>query len=499
MTPLNKLDHLLHSWDEAARALGHQDSPPSSQTLAQKLYLVSRNARLQFELKPQRSLISRLIRFFVGEPKEESFRLQVSKIKDLYASIQEPSDEVRAKLIGLEERINSLGRYVFSRRTEKTLFCGPTLSDYQMRIYSQTEKHIEPGVLKRGLTNYTGNLCWLNASLKYLAGTPSYDKLLTRVHEKDPSLEAFRKTIFRVIEALRKNWDQHVVDALHLELIRCLGTTVFRKFLSGQEDADEFIVELNNHFSPPKEEDNEQLELDNDLLLPNKEEIHLIKLFTSFKDGVYKDGMPERLKTNNLQISPNGDELVDIEQCYMRPEIAEGVNCYFQDHKAVVNGPPLDFVMQQFVSHYPVRLEITKRRNITAYNPEQQYGREANPKFKINDDGTVVFTLYEKVETIVDNRTITSSAQRKTELTFLAMSAVERCGGQVNQGHFAAHTRDEKTGVINTHEDAKVTTDRSENVWGNSYLLSLKCIKRTPIAPSGEVPLPSTIQVSTPE
>lgn len=444
---MNTIDRLLNSWDNVNTADGF---------CPQKLFLASRDGELRFEPKVSKSFFERVICFFMGEPEDESFRVQVAKIKAIFASLSENiTDEERARCTRLEERINSLGRYVFARRSAKTLFCcfNPKLAEFQIRAFCQNKVLIPPDLIKRSLSNF-GQTCWLNAALKFLTGTCRYDSMLTKPR-LNLEIEALRLAFFRIIEALRKNWDQYVVDALHSELIDELRSSNFSSFLNGQQDADDFIFLLENYFTTKK-----------------TKEIFVAKIYTSFTDNVCKNGSIH--EGDKLQISPQGDEVIDIDECFTRPEVAENLNEYFVGNIIQKNASPLLFGMHNYVLGYPDSLEIIQRRTIVDYNSRLEKGHVSSPKFKLNDDGTITLTEYEPV--ITNNLLL--GVQKKALCTFKITAAVERLGSSSGQGHYIAHLRSLHDGVISTHDDANITYNQPESVWENAYWLALQLIKR---------------------
>ncbi len=462
MCTITSIDLLLTSWDTVAMQAGLSDAPATSQSLVQSLFLVTINGELQFQQKTKRSLLDCLIRFIAGEPGDQSFRAQVAKVKLLYASIQNPlTDEQKAKYLRLEERINTLGRYVFARRAEKTLFIfePPNIAHYQVRVFSQTEQLIKPDLLKRSLFNPTWKHCWLNASLKFLAASELYDAMLTTA-VKDPTLEALRKTLFRMIEALRKNWDQHLINALHQELIKELQSGPFTTFFHEQQDADEFIVQLNNHFPAA-----------------NREEIWFAKLYKSLADNVWKAG--SLLTTDKLQITPTDETSFDIEQAFMAESHLEDVREYFKGKSTNSYRDPLDFLGYDAVTRYPDQLEIMLKRSV-GFNFFRNSGHVSTSKIKLSETGTITVLEHEPVYRTHNSKGHLVDVKQKNLCVFRAVAAIERCGGTSDQGHYVAHTR-AQNGVITTHDDSKITSNRSEAVWANAYYLMLELVERMPI------------------
>jgi hypothetical protein len=430
--------------------------------LVQKVFFAERRGELQFEVKAPRPWYMWIITFIVGETDNENFAIQLTKVRALLSSLQNNplSNEERERCERLEERINALGRHVFTKRKQHTYFCfaQPVLSFYQLRVFSPTHTLVKPDMIKRGLKNLNKKLCWLNASVKFLAANKEYDSMLMS-QNADPQLEGIRKSLFRLVDDLRRNWHQYLIDSLQQELVDTLRASHFRNFLDRQEDADEFILQVDNHLLPEK-----------------PHEINLIKIFTSFTDGIYKDGAMEDQRTNRLQIAPNGDEVVDIEECFTREDVASNLTTYYIGDDYQADAPPLDFGVVNYVSHYPKSLEITQRRNIVGYNPQEQNGIVSNSKLRINN-GIVELTEYEPVYTHRGDNDILTGVRPSARCTFRAIAAIERRGGISSSGHFVTHTR-ARDGTITTHDDHRISHNRPETVWQNAYYLMLRLVHR---------------------
>jgi hypothetical protein len=461
-TLMNTIDRLLTQWDNSAQLAGFSNSSVISPTLVQNLHFVSRNEELQFEVKPQRSLFERFIRFIFGEREEDSFSAQVAKIKQIFSSIQNTlTEEEKARCTQLENRINALGRYVFAHRSEKTLFfcSAPTLSNYQIFTFSKTNQLIAPDVIKRSLYNPSSKLCWLNSSLKFLAASSIYDEMLTTSVE-DIALEELRKALYRTVEALRKNWDQHLVNALQSELIQKLSTTAFRSFIYGQQDADEFIVHLTNHFPSP-----------------NREQIVFTKLYTSFSDAVWKPGTCHTI--DKLQITPTSEESFDIEKAYTAETHLENVREYFVGEVPNASSDPLDFRGHDAVTAFPNRLEIMLKRSV-GFDFLENNGQVSDAKIHLDEQGKITVLENEPVYRIIGNERFLVDVKPKNLCVFRAVAAIERSGGQSSNGHYIAHTR-ARDGTITTHNDSRITTNKTEAVWANAYYLMLELVDRMAI------------------
>lgn len=445
MSSIATVDRLLASWDLLAAQI---DAPP-----AQSLLLVSRDDELYFERKPKRSFSERLTRFVQGVPKSENFCSQIEKLKNIFQACDQQDCTQKDKCSRLAEHINTLGRYAFAQRVEKTILASrlPRLAEYQIRAYSGTSVLTAPGTLKRGLQNPDLKFCWLNATLKFFAATTYYDTMLT-TRAEDAQLELLRKALFRMVDALRKNWDQHLINALHQELIDTLRTSAFGHFCTGeQQDATEFIIQLKAHFP-----------------IKNPPTIEFATLYERMEQ-FWKPGFLQ--ETDKIEITPPDEYRFRLEEAYSTKNHLEGVREYYEGDVPNNTDETLDFIGYDAITRYPQHLEVLVKR----YLPNNQV-RQAKIEF---DEGGQMTVLEHEPE-LLANTDLLIGAKAKTLLVYKVVAAIERPGGRLSRGHYIAHTR-APDGTITTHNDAFITTNKAETVWENAYYLLLECTSRMPI------------------
>ncbi len=434
-----EIDTLLSSWDR----LAHRDP--------KDLFLATRDGVMQFEKKWQRSFWQKIIIFIFGESSNESFKSQVAKIAEFFASHKQQIGDNEKKLI---DRINTLGRYIYKKRYDKTFFLcpKPTLANFQIRISSVQDTLIEPDLIKRTLANPSRKRCWLNSCLKYFAATTFYDKLLT-THVADEELEPLRKALFRVVEGLRKNWSQTVIEALYAELIQTIAQSPFYDFLTGQRDAEEFIQQLENNFQTAK-----------------REEITYVKLYRSFDKNISKAGILD--STDKLRVIPSDDIRFDLENSYMAESEVEGVREYIAGRKLIENAPPITLYSHERVTHYPTLFEVSIKR-VQDFDVLDNNGFITSAEIALDKNATITLTEY------VPNANALK-AKPLNLVTYKVMAAIERTGITSQDGHYVTHIRSSDD-FITTHNDGEIIKNQPYQVFATASSLILQLIQRTPI------------------
>jgi len=440
---MNSIDTLLRSWDQLAS------------TSPKDIFLATRDGQLQFELKRARSFWEKIIIFFFGEWQNESFRVQVAKISALFES-SKLQDKAKCKL--LAERINSLGRYVFQKRTEKTFFIcpKPQLAHFQIRTLDSPDTLIPPDLIKRGLANPTRKRCWLNASIKYFAATTFYDKLLT---EKvfDPDLEPLRSALYRIVEGLRKNWSQLVIDALYQELIQAISKSPFHNYLSNQQDAENFIQQLENYFDTKNQ----------------RERIQYVKLYRSFDQNITKAGVAHT--ADKLQISPNAATRFDLQDTYMGESELPEVRDYCEGKKMVENGPAKLFYSHEKVTRYPDMFEVSIER-ARDFDVMDNNGFVTSAEIALQPNATVTLTEFAIQTKRFGNDDLPFKAKPAALATFRIIAAIERTGITSQGGHYIAHARSKDE--ITTHNDRELIKNQPPQVFATASTLILQLVER---------------------
>lgn len=450
------------SWNLNARLANVCPEGQVTSTLLSRLFLVTHQNQVQIALKPNREWFDPLLRLITGEGEDVTFSRQVQKIKLFFQTISKPlTEEEKAKLVSLEEKVNALGRYVYSGRCNKTLLCfgAPRFAEYQVH-YSAPLDLIKPGVIKRGLSNPNARLCWLNSALKYMSASTTYDQLLSTPQEQ-PQLEALRQALFRLVDALRKNWDQNIIDGLHQELIEVIDMGPFKPFLSAQQDADEFLLHLQNNFTDPV-----------------REPIQTIKLYKSFSEKHCKDGIIQA--TQRLQIVPQAEgEEIDIHDSFTVEGVDDDIKEYYLKEKdGLIPTDPkaqetekLSFKVQELFMSLPEILEVTLRRGI-GFNVRQQNGIVTHKKLKILPGGYINLTEYEPVYETIGGVALLVDGKAKGQKRYKIIASIEQRGSTSNRGHYVAYTRDAEG--ITSHNDRVISHNQTEEAFNSSYHLLLK-------------------------
>ncbi|MCE5295417.1 MAG: hypothetical protein LLF94_12515 [Chlamydiales bacterium] len=447
---MNEITRLLFSWDTAAKKAGLEDAPATSQSVIKSLYITSVNHQLSFVERPQKK------NFFAHlfEQKNESFPVKIAKLQNILLLAQSGplSDTQRAQCETLEERINAMGRYVFAKRASKSLFA-PKLGAYQIRLFTLTNQLIAPDECKRDLPNPGNTLCWLNASIKFMAACVSYDAHFT-TKGSTAEQEELRKCLFHLIEALRKNWDQRLVNALYNELVVVLQKGAFADFFGDIQDADEFIVRLGQY-----------------LPAQDRPTITMAKLYKSFDDTVWKPGRVDIVP--KLEISPNQEAAFSLEEAFRAEDLVENVNYYFVGNEEIDYVDPKNFTEYHVLLSTPTHLEIMIKRGIS-YDRALKAGSVSRSKVILSDSGTLTLKQYSKITKIIGGKEYIVGAKEEKPQRFRAVAAIERITPPNSRdGHFITHTR-AKNGQISTHKDSKVISNLTEAVWENAYYLMLE-------------------------
>lgn len=451
------------SWNLHARLVNACPEGQVTPTLLSRLFLVTHQNQVQIALKPNREWFDPFLKLCTGEREDETFFRQVQKIKLFFATISKPlTDEERTRLATLEEKINALGRYVYSGRCNKTLLCfgAPRFAEYQVH-YSAPLDLIKPGVIKRGLSNPNARLCWLNSALKYLSASTTYDQLLSTPQEQ-PQLEALRQALFRIVDALRRNWDQNIIDGLHQELIEVIDLTPsFKPFLSAQQDPDEFLLQLQNNFTDPV-----------------REPIQTIKLYKSFSEKHCKDGTIQATQRLQINPQPEGEE-IDIHDSFTVEGVDDDLKGYYlKGENGLIPSDPksdetekLSFKTKELFMSLPEILEVTLRRGI-GFNVRQLNGIVTHKKLKILPGGYINLTEYEPVYETVGGVNLLADARPKGQKRYKIIASIEQRGATSNRGHYVAYTRDAEG--ITSHNDRGVSHNQTEEAFKSSYHLLLK-------------------------
>lgn len=407
-------------------------------------------------------------KIFHGECEPNSFKLQMRKVQQLFSSLQEVplSHTDKESLTSLEKHLNTLGSYVFMQRQASMLSFNRSekLKEFQVRYTTPTV--LSPPVkISRYLPNYSRKICWLNAAINYLASTTLYDKNICRPIA-DPELEALRQKIFFLVEALRKNEEQQIVNALQEELIEQLKNGRFSDLLDGQQDPNDFLVLLRNHFICP---------------LPAAEELQTATVYSNPETTVLKAGI-EKPGSTRLQISSTNKENIDIQAQFSEEQVTGNTKEYLINvdgtwKNTEHNDDELYFGFKEVITRLPNQIEIWLTRGIANQANSTHVSQQ---EINVGPDGTLVLVEYEAKYQVIDDQVILTSARPKASCTYKVVAAIERLGEKTQRGHFIAYTRSADM-TITKHDDSTLSQDIPENVWRKASLLQLECITRTAI------------------
>lgn len=254
------------------------------------------------------------------------------------------------------------------------------------------------------------------------------------------------------MDALRKNWDQRLINALHQELIDILRTSAFGHFCAGeQQDVTEFIIQLKAHFPTD-----------------NPSTIEFATLYEKMEQ-FWKSGFIQQ--TDKLEITPPDENPFRLEDAHATQNHLEGVREYYEGDFPNNTEETCDFISYEAITRYPRHLEILLKRYLL-----NNYVNQAKIKF---DEGGQMTVLEHEPE-LLENTDVIIGAKPKVLCVYKVVAAIERPGGRLSRGHYIAHTR-EPNGTITSHNDAFVSSNKAETVWENAYYLLLERTSRMPI------------------
>lgn len=361
----------------------------------------------------------------------------------------------------LQERINTLGRHIFTQR--KSCICSCMHSD---RIGDFEVRHFAPNALpavalvERGLPNHNLNMCWLNAALMLLTMTNYYDPVLTDRLD-DPILEALRSALCRLIQALRLNYNQLIVNDLHSEVVEQMKESGFCDLLQGQQDAAEFLLLLQHAFKYKR---------------PDSEVIHSTTVYESFQENIFKPARKNE-PTLRLMITANtANSEISISSCLTEKGYTEGISSYCvkeaDGYKSIEDSTDTkSFTHQELFTHLPNTLEVIINKQFLL---QREGGFQALVQEQLLTDDTQI-VLYE--HSISDTDHSNNQIQPKTRCVYKITTSIEQVGSTIERGHYIANARINDT--IVRYSDMEVKKNQNESLFRKSYLLLLECIERT--------------------
>lgn len=464
----NELETLFTSWNRVA-TLCNEDPDVVTQPLIKSIYLCTDlDGSLTFKKKPVRGALQRFGKAIRGERKEESFKEAIVRIKELYARCSGITESPKRDVLHtLEERINQLGRYVFAKRFQRTclLYSPPTLLSYQLRI-SVPGSLLEPTQVHRGLPNLNLKLCWLNSLIKYLAVSTASDQILLQKARVD-EFEPMRVAIVRLVDALRRNFDQHIIDALQQELVQEIINSNFTNLVTEQSDPTEYLGTLLDKLS--------RSTLD-------KGAIKVALIYESTKEGTLKEG--QEMEWPRLILDYAKETIVDVnERIISSCSDAISGDYYIKENgthrKSAEKDDKTLFLKRYACTKFPTYVEITLSRG----QPETGKNNFAvleDQRIQMQPGGTIKLKEYDPLWEMIDGAPRIVGTEEKAECTFKVIAAIEHVGETTSEGHYVTYARD-KNGVVVTHNDMHVISNKCEEVWSRSYHFLLKLISRKAI------------------
>jgi hypothetical protein len=384
---------------------------------------------------------------------------------------KEHAESDRAWLIQLQERIDTIGCQIFIEKQDSIFPCKrpEILSDYCLRIFAPTRLS-KPAMINKGLPNDNGKLCWLNASIFYLAATDYYDYFVSKPDPTGKS-EGLRQTLFRLINALRKNSHQAIITALHKELLQELHNGGFCELLRDQQDGTEFLTLLQDRLSVERKPD---------------ERIKSITLYTSKQENIVKPAK-EHDEAPTIVMSPpheeSYDESIDVGKCISKESERIGVTEYITTTVASNPGPqsPKDFIAQNIYTQLPDVFEIYLKRGVGSIQIDDQW-IVPHPRLKIEPDGTLELMQHVPMKTEIQDKEVIIGSVPTCLVKYKVQASIEHSGDTSESGHYRTYARI-ADGTISGYSDLDVSRGHSETVWANGYLVQLKCIERTYLLP----------------
>ncbi|MBS0656538.1 MAG: hypothetical protein JSR46_12235 [Verrucomicrobia bacterium] len=462
-TDLQTLKKLEQSLTECIHTLSTEESKTDP---VKRLFLIEVGGELRFAPKEPQTIHTVLAKVFQHSPAEEDFKLQLEKIKQLFASVSKETLQNEDKIVlkNLEHNLNALGNHIFIRRQHSPLAFTrrETIDQFQL-CYSPQDELPAPRAITCNLPNKSKKCCWLNAALNYLASSDLYDERLCHAM-KEEALEGLRKKIFPIIAAMRKNSHQAIIDSLHEELIDYLKIERFAPFLNGQQDCNDFLELLRNHSA---------------YQLPLKTCVLRATIYKSFDDDVLKESSEDPPSTL-LQMPSFDEAMVDVNQELEKEEYREGITNYliFDDgvwQRSKPDDPAICFQSQMVITQLPDRLELGLTKGKCATNEQQ--ATVSQQKLPIDDKGLLVLNEYAPVYRELNNEIIFIDARLKATCTYKVITAIERLGKRVESGHFVTYIRDANN-AITKYSDRTITPHMPESVWQQALLLQLECVER---------------------
>lgn len=451
MSSIPTLQELNQSW----QACVQNPQVRSETNPLSRLVLVMENDKPIIGLRPEIGAWGFFRDLFKRDNPE--FSENIKRVKALFADVHGQD----SAMISLQERINELGRYIYTLRHSCCIyatFFAERVRDFEVRHFTQTTLS-SLAVVERGLPNQSGTLCWLNSALMYMAATTHYDKLLSKPVD-DPKVEALRASLCRMITALRCNHNQLIINDLQKEVAEHVEKCFSENWLDVQQDASEFInIYLQNALAEKR---------------PSEDRVHLTILYESNDEEVMRPGL-EQEPSLPLLISPKDAGEIDIAKCLEAKNETDAIRSYYKRENGTF-WPVSDkegrcFIDQTVCTHLPNIIEVYIKRGCKI---------EGSQEFKVPEQKIKLPIELVEHELIYEKELI-RGAKPKTRCRYKVLATIERSSSKsVNDGHYAANVLTD-AGVM--RYSGMSVTKANPDVFKDGYLLLLECEHRGPVEP----------------
>ena len=349
---------------------------------------------------------------------------------------------------------------LFSTVSNNTFTLPEDRSAYSGELLPVPREGIKMGLPNISLQGGFGNTCWLNALLKFLSATGSFDGLFSPSNSCPSEFASLKKEMRIIINCLRKHGerDQVLADSSYKQLLREIQKCFSGFRLGTQQDPFEFLLQLEMNFScwqPPAER------------LPEKINCYTPVQADSVKSGRIDD---DRFSTEMIALPCEylKKKAIDLEEALQKRSELEARPDQGRDN--------LLFEQRTYYTRLPNQLVVYLNR---AVNDEARVEKKVEAPIKLNAEHLVELTEYAEIR---DASSKIRGAQPKKKCYYrIDASLVQR--GIVSSGHYVCY---ERTGSkeLREHNDKQVLSlaDGREKFFGveGSFILLTK-VREEPI------------------
>lgn len=346
--------------------------------------------------------------------------------------------------------------------------------EIRVMLFSQFLQNLKPIELvneisekgiRCGLPN-RGNTCWLNAALKFIASTHSFDPMITRknINRKYIPLQNHLIEMVNELRTLEKGVvDIKKYDALVEEIAKLDGIEEIGK----QEDARALFQVLFNVFQwPPAHPSNDQAEnlvrtcayykpVDSSNIKYGK-----INSSKMWQEITIPQGYEGALKLDQMIESPDRLEVT--------PDVAVTEGSQFDKNTRFIHLPNtlIFFVKRSIISEEELNSALDQEEDI------QTHAKKAYNPIHMNEDETITFTEYCLIK---DNDGNILGVKPKTRKTYKLTGTITH-SGEDGQGHYVCQER-ALNGTLVQHNDSKVKVlEEGTPISSQGYLLRLDLV-----------------------